>query len=366
MLKIAYFIDSLRYGGKERQLVELLKGINDIKYIKQYLLCMDKNDFYKDYVNNLGIDIRYFIRKFRWDPTIFLNLYKYIKKHEIDIIYTNSWMTSFYAVPISKILRKKIINNSIRNAFKSGGIKWTVERILIKMSDIRVANSKAGLLSRGLSPKFSRNHVIHNGFDLRRLGNMKKPKDIKKELNICNEKVVGMVAEFSDYKDYQSFIIAAKMVFNKMKNVIFIAAGDGKNLNYYKKLSLEISSNIRYTGKVEDVESIINIFDIGILSTYTEGISNSIMEYMALEKPVIATDGGGTKEIVLDGVNGFLIPQKRPDILAEKIQFLLCYPGIAIEMGREGRKYIEEKYSFERMIFKTIELFKFAAGKKDR
>ena len=69
-------------------------------------------------------------------------------------------------------------------------------------------------------------------------------------------------------------------------------------INIYKKNILhEYSNKFIFLTKQDDIESIINIFDIGILATFTEGISNSIIEYMALAKPVIATDGGGTSEI---------------------------------------------------------------------
>ena len=65
------------------------------------------------------------------------------------------------------------------------------------------------------------------------------------------------------------------------------------------------------------IESLISAMDICVLSTFTEGISNSILEYMALEKPVIATAGGGTNEIVIDNKTGFLIKQSNPEELAE-------------------------------------------------
>ena len=93
-----------------------------------------------------------------------------------------------------------------------------------------------------------------------------------------------------------------------------------------KKVSVPVSllNKIIFLGKRSNVESIINIFDVGILLTnskvHGEGISNSIMEYMALGKPVIATRGGGTNEVVIEGENGYLIDPFNEDQLIEKIE----------------------------------------------
>lgn len=80
----------------------------------------------------------------------------------------------------------------------------------------------------------------------------------------------------------------------------------------------EYKDNIKFLSSQENVESIMNICDIGVLASFTKGFSNSIMEFMALGKPMIATDGGGTKELVVDGNTGYLIPKKAHEILTKK------------------------------------------------
>ncbi len=97
--------------------------------------------------------------------------------------------------------------------------------------------------------------------------------------------------------------------------------------------------------------------DICVLSTFTEGISNAILEYMALEKPVIATDGGGTNEIVENEKTGFLIPQKNPSALAEKLDVLLNDKDLRIKMGKAGREQIERQFSIENMVGSYIESY---------
>jgi glycosyltransferase involved in cell wall biosynthesis len=121
------------------------------------------------------------------------------------------------------------------------------------------------------------------------------------------------------------------------------------------------SKRIIFTGIRNDVESIVTIFDIGILLTdlekHGEGISNSIMEYMALGKPVIATDGGGTKELVIDGETGFLIPQKSPKLLAEKIDYLLNNEPLRKRLGTKGKERIQKEFSLDKMVSEHIKLY---------
>jgi glycosyltransferase involved in cell wall biosynthesis len=172
-----------------------------------------------------------------------------------------------------------------------------------------------------------------------------------------------MVAEFSSYKDYPTFIQVAHEISRKRKNVVFVAVGDGVNLEASKKIAAG-SESIKFLGKRKNVEEIVDSFDIGVLSTFTEGISNSIMEYMALKKPVVATDGGGTQELVVDGETGFLVPPENPGILAAKIDYLLDHPVIARRMGEAGEAKLRREFSITRMLEETVNLYQLAMAKR--
>lgn len=357
-MKVLHFIDSLGVGGKERQLIELLKGLAKHSAVEQYLVCMDDDDFYGPEVRALSIRLEYLIRKQRWDPFIFFQLNRIVGKFGPQIIHTNSWMTSFYALPIAKLWGIKLLNGSIRNAFTSGGLRWKLEKVLLNLSDYRIANSRAGLLSRGLSIDSPRNVIIYNGFDRFRIDGVNSRDSCKNALP--NTKVVGMVAEFSDLKDYTTYFRAAKDILRKRSDVLFLAVGDGKNYEEYCQMVSGSGGNIRLLGKLKNVEESIMQFDVGVLATFTEGISNSIMEYMALGKPVVATDGGGTSETVLDGVTGFLVPQGDPIALAEKIEYLLDHPDTARAMGMEGKKRLEREFSLEQLTHRVLSLYESA------
>ena len=110
-----------------------------------------------------------------------------------------------------------------------------------------------------------------------------------------------MVAGFDKRKDFATLIEAAIDICRERSDLVFMFVGGGPDWELLRSRVPQsmINNQIIFTGKRTDVESVIQIFDIGLLITFYEGISNSIIEYMALGKPVIATDGGGTSEIII-------------------------------------------------------------------
>ena len=143
-MKILFYTDSFRLGGKERQLVELIKGLKRSENVNLLVVCMDRGEFFEPDAKNLGVDLRFLPRKMRWDPSVLIRLYNVFAEFKPDIVHTNSLMTSAYALPLTKIFRIPLINGSIRNAFEDNGLRWKLERALLRCSDYRVANSLAG------------------------------------------------------------------------------------------------------------------------------------------------------------------------------------------------------------------------------
>jgi len=356
MIKILFLISNLSVGGQERQLIELLKGLTVNKNIECELVIMANTIHYKDFYD-LEIPVNYIIRRHRKDITIFFKLFKLCKRIKPDILHSWGPTPASYAFLIAKILKIKFVNSFIRNSFKPKIFdnNWFRSKLTFPFSDVIISNSKAGLKSYGLKNN-KKGIVIYNGFDLNRIEHLEDKEIIKNSFSIKTKYVIGMVATFSDKKDYKTFIKAADYVLQKRDDVTFVAVGNGQNLISMKtKIN---NSNFIFLGNQTNIESIVNIFDIGILTTYTEGISNSIMEYMAFGKSIIATDGGGTKEIVKDGVNGYLIEQKNEDQLSNKIIYLLDHIDVSKKMGDVGKNNIIEEFSLRKMVNRYVELFK--------
>lgn len=358
LIKILFFIDSLAAGGKERRLTELLKGLSNIEYINFELAVLSDEIHYEE-VNHLGILIHKIIRKNKKDINVFKKVYRLIKNCKPDIVHSWDSMSTVYVVPSCKLLNIRIINGMVvdtpqkRNIFNKYYFR---ARITFPFCDYIVGNSESGL--NAYKAPAGKRVKIHNGFDFKRLNDIQPAELIRQELNISSERIIGMVASFSEKKDYRTFYKAAQMILSERKDTIFIAIGrDTDSEESMELIDQRYMNNFRLIGKRTNIESFINVMDICVLSTFTEGISNSIMEYMALGKPVVATSGSGTDEIVLDKKTGFLVKQSDPDDLAEKLKILLANDKLRNEMGKNGRERIKQEFSIGRMINMYISLY---------
>ena len=350
-MRVLYCVDSFGLGGKERQAIELLKGIKRRSGIEISVVCMDRESFYEAELQALGMPVCYVTRSVRWDPLVFVAIRRLIKQFRPAVIHTNGLVSSFYVLPLAKWLRIPVVNGSIRNAFSRRDNRWRLERTLLSLSDIRVANSLAGLQSRGLSAASGRDYVVYNGMDLERV------RAYETKPRLSSRSVVGMVAEFNSNKDYATFISAALRLLRVRSDVEFVTVGDGETHTATLRLVPAACNDIKFLGRRKDIEGIVSTFSIGVLTTFGEGISNSIMEYMAFGKPVVATDAGGCREIVINGQTGVLVPPRDPIALADTIAHLLDRPELASRMGRAGLKRIESHFSLETMTDATVRLY---------
>ena len=371
-MRILFVIDSLGSSGKERQLVEHLKGLKTVPFVKFRVILLSYLIHYES-VRAMNIPITSLKRKFKKDPIILLKLYSICREFQPDIISSWERMCSIYALPIAKITGAKFINGIIRNApshLKKYNSRWIIEKLTFPLSDAIVANSKAGLKKYGVHSR--RGYYVHNGFDLTRTKDASSPDSIRKKYQITTPFVVGMIGGFNKRKDFQSFIKAAVIINSKRDDVTFLAIGDGSNAvgdinkSTFEKCRELVKtshvSRIQFTGKITNVEEIIPALNIGVLLTnqkkHGEGISNSIMEYMAFGKPVIATKGGGTPEIVKDRITGFLIPNGDISGIVSKIEFLLDRPEIAKEMGAKGKVVLQKYFNLDKMTENYLRLYR--------
>ena len=354
-IKILFFIESLYQGGKERQLVELLKKFTSNPDFQSELVIMRKDVFYTE-VFKLDINIHVIERKFiKKDPLIFFKFYNIAKHFKPDIVHVWGNMTAVYSLFAKTLLDFKLVNFQIQDAPVKPPSALINHKMTFHFSNIIIANSAAGLKAYGVLP--SKSKVIRNGFDFGRIKKLEPEQYIRSALDISTKYVVGMVGRFSEDKDYATYINAANIILEKNNAITFLCIGHGNSEKYRKLVEPRFSDKIKFFPQQENIESIMNICNIGILSTFTEGIPNTIIEFMALGKPAIVTGGGGTKELVINGETGFLIPLKSPEILVEKIQYLLDNPDIAEMLGSNGCKRIKKDFSIAKMVNEFVNTY---------
>ena len=348
-MRVVHVIDSLNSGGKERQCVELLKGLSAAGDLASELIILATGAFYEGLHALRDVRVTHLPRYFRKDVSIVLRLAGRCRDVRPDVIAAYDSMSAALAAPVARLVGARFVNAMIQDAPREISRKVRTRRLLsFPLSDAIVANSQAGLVAYGAPA--DRGRVIRNGYDVARLRHLRSPRTVRDELGLGDRRVIGMVANFSTLKDQPTFIRAAETLLATRRDLVFVMIGDGAlKAACERQPAPAHREHILFLGARTDVESVVNVFDVGVLATFTEGISNAIMEYMALGKPVVATRGGGTPEIVTDGETGWLVDERDPAGLAERIGRLLADEDLRGRMGRAGQARLTREFTLERL-----------------
>lgn len=373
-MKILMVIDSLDKGGKERRMLELIKGLKKHREdFDIYLVSLTDKVEYK-YVYDMPIRFEIIKRKYKKDPRIVFKLKKIITDFQPDVIHSWSTMASIYLSAANIFSKKPLINAVLADAHANLG--WSDKhyrrvKLTTPFSDVIVSNSEAGI--RSYKTPVSKSVCIYNGIDFNRFENLRPVTDMENEILNSRKNgrtVVSMVASFDERKDFETLVNAAIKMCSANKELVFVLIGGGPTLPVLKaKVPAELlNKQIIFTGKKDDIESILQIIDIGMLitnaETHGEGISNSIIEYMAVGKPVIATRGGGTDEVVRDGENGFLIDPRNEGQIIEKIEILLSKPTLVATMGQQAYRWARQQFDIHKKTEEYVDLYHKLVPKK--
>lgn len=361
MIKVLHVSDALLGGGRERRMIQLIKGLSQESTINQYLAIPSKEMDYND-LQHINIEICFIGNQGRIDSA--KRLYRIIKKIQPDIVHMWSPVTNtlLWGSLFKPLFHYKYIVGFVADGNKAPrpSLKYSVEHLSFRMSDVVVSNSHAGLLAKKAPLKKSK--VIYNGFDYNRFNSNLDKYTIKENLGIKTEYVVGMFARFCAEKDYQTFMSVAKKTKETLLDVTFIAVGKGPLFEHYHNMVIEDNiSNVLMLGFRKDAEELLKICDVCVLFTnnevHAEGVSNSIMEAMAAGKPVIATNGGGTPEIINNEKNGFIINPKDYEAAFDKLNELLQKKSLRDDVGCSAQNTIKERFLLSQMTANYKDLY---------
>lgn len=180
---------------------------------------------------------------------------------------------------------------------------------------------------------------------------------LKQQLGIKNdETVILYVGRLDLVKGVDYLIKAASKILSDYDKVKFLIVGEGSLKSKYEKISSELSDKIIFLGYRTDIPDLMNISDIFILTSLSEGACNAVLEASASGLPVIATAVGEVPEIISNAETGVLIQPKDVEGVVKSLKKLIENPFIAQKMGKQGRKRIKEKYA-EQIIYDKLEHF---------
>ncbi len=363
-INILFCILYLAHAGTEKQLMTLIEGLNKSIFVP-HLCCIRKSmiepAFAKDALS-LFRDIK--CSKVQLDFESFRNissilsvlkLSRYISRNRIDIVvsyFIDPTIIGFFSSKLSA--HKPLMVTSFRDL---GLLRDSQHKILMKWiyryTPYFLANSEAVKQDTaeydGIPP--DKICVIYNGIDIGRFNRIQRTDK--------RPSVVGIIANLNrQVKRIDIFLRAASYICEKTSDVSFVIVGEGEFKRDLVSLAsrLGIENRVNFVGRAHNIEKHLSHIDIGVNTSVTEGFSNVIIEYLASGIPVVATDTGGNREIIVDNENGFLFPVNDYKTLGYKLMSILDDESLYLKLSENSRTTVEGRFKNSIMV-KNYEAF---------
>lgn len=287
-----------------------------------------------------------------------------IRKFDPDIVHTFFFWSILYGRLLKLFGKIKIlIENREDQGFDWGPHEYLWLRMTKHLPDRIICVSdavKEVVMEREHVPE-SRILVVNNGVDGNHAPSGMQA-DTRRELGIGKEQlVVGMVANYNrPVKGVTHFLDAIPTIVSAVPatRFLFVGGGEEENVLREKTRMLGIESHVVFAGYKKEIHRFYEIMDISVLTSFSEGLSLTLLESMNHGIPVVATHVGGNPEVVADGLSGYLVPVKDHRTLADRIIKLLRNPDLRRSMGEEGRRRIERKFRMGEIANRYTEIYR--------
>ena len=380
---VLLFIDSFLQGGTERQVVQLARLLSESGRYQIHLACINGEGVLRAEVERLGLtDIPEFPLTSFYDRNMVVQLRRcaaYLRERSIDIVETHDFYTNIFgmfAATLARTPRARIASRRETDGTKTRKQKWLQQRAFA-LADCIIANAEAvrqELIKDGVTP--AKIQTIYNGMDTARVAPRPDlPRNdalallgLPREEGDCQRRFVSIVANMRHpQKDQATFLRAAQRVREAVPEAAFVLAGEGELQERLRAQASELGlgSHAFFTGRCAHVPELLAISEVCVLSSSgTEGFSNSIIEYMAAARPVVATDIGGAREAVVEGETGYIVAPGDDQALASRIISLLRDAEGARRMGERGLQVVKEKFSCAAQVENVENLYERLLAKK--
>ncbi len=358
--RVLQLIGSFHQGGSERQAVQVTRMLHESGRYQVFVACLDGEGVLRGEVERLSLgEIPEFRLNSFYDRNAARQLRRFarlLRERRIEVVQTYDFYTNIFGMAGAALARvpARIAARRETGGVRTSAQKWT-ERRAFNLAHVVAANSEAvrqEIITDGVPAR--KVVTIYNGMDTTRVA---PSADLNREEVLralalplkAGQQVVTIVANMRHaMKDQATFLRAAARVRREVPDAVFVLAGEGELLESLRALAgeLGLEQAAFFTGRCARVSDLLAVSDVCVLSSKgVEGFSNSIIEYMAAARPVVATDIGGAREAVVDGETGYIVRPEDDEEMARRITSLLQDPLRARAMGERGLDVVKDKFS---------------------
>jgi len=355
-IKVLHIVLSLGTGGLENGVVNIINRSEANKYLID-VVCLRKLGELSRRITNKNTRIIYEPIK---SKSLFgaINLVRQLnKQNNYHIIHTHGWATMLVGYLASFFRMKSIVINGEHGTLYYDSLKKRIiQKFLFNRMTLNLSVSNALIqeISRKFKVKPERFKAILNGVDTDKFKPRQEIRNkLRKELKISDDTfVIGTVGRLVEVKNFPSLIRAFALVKKQLSNAKLILAGEGPENEALVNLSskLEVLDDVLFLGRRDDIADLLNIYDVFVLPSFREGLSNTILEAMSSGLPAVVTSVGGSPEIVIDGETGYLFEVDDVQHLAEILILLNDNSTLRYSISKNSRQHALANYTLSTMV----------------
>lgn len=352
-IHIVHVVLSLEPGGLENGVVNIVNGLDKEKF-KSTICCLKSRGSFADRINENEVYVHVMNMADGNDYGLVFRLAYFFHKVNADIVHTRNPKPYLYGFPSAKLAGiRSIVHSEHGRVLPGKRYRMLIERFYSRFTDsiIAMSNDLRNELVKHVGMNKEKIEVIYNGVDFDRFS-FKDKSEIKTKLTIGNDKlVIGSVGRLASVKNYE-LLISAVASLDKEINIVLVLVGDGPERDSLEKCAMEYLQKdcIIFLGHQDKVENIIPVFDIFVLPSLSEGVSNTLLESMAAGNSVIASNVGGNKEVIINGKTGLLFTSEKLESLVHCIRKFALDSKIRAKISSSGKESVKERFCLSRMV----------------
>jgi glycosyltransferase involved in cell wall biosynthesis len=363
MHNVVQIVEDLKLGGLER-VIENIAMHSDTDKFRMSVLCLSRSGVIAEKLIAAGMDVEVMGITGYHNPLSLLRVVKWLRKKKINIVHTHGYPAGVLGrvaaiiagVPcIVHHVHSTYLDLKKRHHFTERILSWFSRRIICCSEAVRrFVLEKEHIAKHKLT-------VIYNGVPETDHIDAGDTAELRNTLGFQEHAIiVGCIASLTPHKGHRYLLEAIR----EIDNAGLLIVGDGPMGEELRRLSRElgISNRTVFTGHKMDVSPYVRLMDIAVLpSSEREGLGISVIEAMALSKPVIAAAVGGLPEVVADGETGIIVEAKNSSALTSALGRLSAEPHLRETMGAKGKERYEKMFSLNDMLNKMEDLYEYCS-----
>ncbi len=350
-IRILFICPQLTTGGAERQLLYLCKYL-DSQTFEKNVVYYEEADHVLAEIKKLDVSVLHFDRSKLGVWGVLRAIRREIQCRYIQVL--DCRLPSGYR--FGRLAGWKsgvsVIIAQERTVWPGSRIRVLLDRVCNRWTDGWIGNSQSVCrhIARDIHVPENKIHLLYNGTEIDHFRSAVVHPFLL-ELKKKGRRIILNIGRLEPSKNQILFLRVCCLLKERFADLDFVLSGDGnlrKELEAYSH-TLGLSERCHFMGLQSDIASILAGSDVFVQTSDFEGLPNAVIEAMCAGVPVVATDAGGTREIVQDGINGFLVQRDDEKALVDRISMFLSNLSIGKSMGIEGFKYISEHFSNQSM-----------------